>query len=260
MGRVPSRRWSDGIRDDRGHVLEGQRDGLPPGQPGDRLVEPADPGRPAQPARPSRRPARAQPLRHRGPARKRRHGDRGPAAVPHLRRIAPGSDRPEDGHGRQPLRPQRSDRCDRARAAARADAAEPARGREPAPAAARVHPRDQPQRARGLLDPVPEPRLVRSWRERAGHLHRHRARRERRMARGHADADAGDKPRPHPDLEVRPAADLRQHGHPLVGPLTGLRLDRGALPGVALGRGRQAEGQTTGCCPTRTIRSSTAST
>ena len=124
-------------------------------------------------------------------------------AVPHLRRLAPGPDRPEDGHGRQPLRPQRADRRDRARAAARADAAEPARGRQPAAAAARVHPRDQPQRARGLLDPVPEPRLVRPRRERARHLHRHRARRERRVARGHADAHAGDQPRPHPDLDSR---------------------------------------------------------
>ena len=224
---------------DREHLLEGQLDGLSPGQPGDRLVEPAAAGGAAQPACPPRRPARAQPLRHRGAARERRPG-RGAAAVSHLRRLPPGPDRSADGHGRQSLRPQRAHRRDRARAAARADAAEPPRGRQPAAVARRVQARDQPQRARRLLDPVPEPRLVRPRRERAGHLHRHRARRKRRVARGHADAAARDQSRPHPHLDLRPAADLRQHRHPLVGPVAGLRLDRGAQPRPALGRGREA--------------------
>ena len=51
---------------------------------------------------------------------------------------------------------------------------------------------------------------------------------------------ARDEPRPHPHRNQRPAADLRQHRHALVGPLPALRLDRGAQPRAALGRGRQA--------------------
>ena len=44
-------------------------------------------------------------------------------------------------------------------------------------------PATSPERARRLLDPVPEPRLVRPRRERARHLHRRRAPAERRLAR-----------------------------------------------------------------------------
>ena len=54
----------------------------------------------------------------------------------------------------------------------------------------RVQAGDQPQRARRLLDPVREPRLVRPRRERPGHLHRRAARRGRRVARRHADEGA----------------------------------------------------------------------
>ncbi len=39
----------------------------------------------------------------------------------------------------------------------------------------------------------------------------------------------------------RPAADLRQQGHSLVGCLAAVRLDRGAQPRAARGRGRQAQ-------------------
>ena len=39
---------------------------------------------------------------------------------------------------------------------------------------------------------------------------------------------ARDEPGPHPDRPERPAADLRQHRHALVGRLADLRLDGGA--------------------------------
>ena len=45
------------------------------------------------------------------------------------------------------------------------------------------------------------------------------------------------------DLEERPAADLRQHRHPLVGRLPDLRLDRGAKPRAARRRGRPDDGR-----------------
>ena len=185
---------------------------------------------------------------------------RGTAALSHLRRLAPGPDRPEDGMvGSRFGRNAPTD----------ATAPEPLPERllpSPREVANRLllrdefKPGDQPQRARRLLDPVPESRLVRPRRKRARHLHRHRARRERRVAGGHADEAPGDQPRPHAHCDQRPAADLRQHRHPLVGPLAALRLDRGAQPRAARRRRRQAARSRTVCSRTRPTRSSTAST
>ena len=60
------------------------------------------------------------------------------------------------------------------------------------------------------------------------------AERRRCSVRAHAPATAR---RP----TAAAAADVRQHGHALVGRLADLRLDRGALPRAAHGRGRQAD-------------------
>ncbi len=60
------------------------------------------------------------------------------------------------------------------------------------------------------------------------------ARRERRVARGHADEGRATSPDRTRTGAERPAADLRQHRHPLVGRLADLRLDRGAQPRAAL--------------------------
>ena len=96
------------------------------------------PGRAAEPARPPRRPARAQPLRHRGAARDDGAADRRELPdVPHLRRLARRTrSTREMGMVGSRFGRNAPDRRDRARAAARAHEAEPARGRQPAAAAA----------------------------------------------------------------------------------------------------------------------------
>ena len=174
------------------------------------------------------------------PERQARPRPRRAAEVPDLRRLAAGPDRPADGQGRHPVRPQHAERRD-ARDDAGADGAEPARGLRAAAEARRVQARRDAQRAGRLLDPVREPRLVRPRRELARQVHRRAAAGRRRLARRRPDEGQGDEPRPDPDQQERPASDLRQHRHPLVGRLPDLRLRRGAQPQAPQRRRRQAD-------------------
>ena len=95
-----------------------------------------------------------------------------------------------------------------------------------------------PQRARGLLAAVPEPRLVQPRRQLRDRVHRGSAVRGGQLGRRDHGGPA-DEPRL--DQLRRPApAHVRQQGDAVVGRLAALRLHRGAQPGAALGRGRQA--------------------
>ena len=137
---------------------------------------------------------------------------------------------------------------------------EPARGLRPAAQPRHLQAGRPAQRARRLLDPVREPRLVRPRRELPRRVHRGAAARRRRLARRQPDEGEGDQPGPHPHEQERAAADLRQHRHPLVGRLADLRLRRGAQPRAAHRRGRQDDGgggMLPGRGPRRSSRAST---
>ena len=202
-------------------------------------MAPADPGRADEPPRPARRPARVEPPRHQGNQRHAGHGPRRHAEAPDLRRVAAGSDRPRDGQGRDALRPQHAERH-RSRDPSGADGAQPPRGLPAPPPPRLLQAGGDAQRARRLLDPVREPRLVRSRREHARQVHRRAASRRRRLARRQPDEGEGHEPRPDPHQQERPAADLRQHRHPLVGRLPDLRLRRGPQPRAPQRRRREA--------------------
>ena len=193
------------------------------------------------------------------PERQARPRPRRAAEAPHLRRLAPGPDRSRDGPGRHPFRPQHAERRP-PRGAARAARPEPPRGLRAAAPPRHLQAGRDPQRARRVLDPVREPRLVRPRRELPRRVHRGAAARRRRLAGRQPDEGEGDQPRPNPHEQERAAADLRQHGHPLVGRLADLRLRRGAQPRAPLGRRRQAEGGRATCSRRRPRRSSRAST
>ena len=246
----------------REHVLARQLDRLPPGQPGHRLVEPAAAGRAARTCArtattcashnlyDTEAPANGDGAAEADedlPAYRTYDGSRQDPIDPRMGMVGSrfGRNAPTDATAPEPL--------------PRADGAEPARGRQPAAAAARVQAGDEPQRARRVLDPVPEPRLVRPRRERARHLHRHRARRGRRVARGHPMrvAHAAPTARGPERAACRRPTSTRS-------PTGGTSRSSTARPRSATAscaRARTASWRSrTGCSRTRPTRSSTAST